>query len=352
MTSTGAGPSRLGRKGAFWASASVLALVLWASAAPSVLYPIYAQQWSLSPAVVTLVFATYQLSLLVVLPLFGNLSDLFGRRLVMIWGMGLVAASAIIFALAPNVGFLFVGRVLQGAGSGLAMSAATASLVENNTTANPRLASTLATASTATGLTLALVLSGVFAQFVPMPLVWSYIILLVLAVAAAVALALTPADRPAHTPRWRPQTLRLIPGLRLSFAIAALSVSLAYCVGAIFLSLGAHMIGEFAQTPGTAVDGVLLGASSAAIGVTALLLARVPPQASTRVGALVTIASLALMASAAALGSITLFLAWCIVGGIAYSFAFSGGLGIMNQTAPIEHRGATLSLLYLVAYAL
>ncbi|MGM7670261.1 MFS transporter [Microbacterium sp. A93] len=347
-----ASPRRLGTRGAFWASACVLALVLWSSGAPSVLYPIYAEQWTLSPVVVTSVFATYQLALIAVLPLFGNLSDRFGRRLVMIWGMALIAASAVLFALAPNVGFLFAGRVLQGAGSGLAMGAATASLVENNTTNNPRFPSSLATVATATGLTLALVLSGLFAQYVPMPLFWSYIILLVLAATAVIALAFTPDDRPAHTRPWRPQALRLIPELRLSFSIATLSVSLAYCVGAIFLSLGAHMIGQFTQTSNTALVGVLLGCSSAAIGVTALLLARVPAHTSVWIGASLTLLSLALMATAAAFGSIGLFLAWCVVGGIAYSFAFTGGLGVINHVAPAQHRGATLSLLYLLAYAL
>ena len=50
-------------------------------------------------------------------------------------------------------------------------------------------------------------------------------------------------------------------------------------------------------------------------------------------------------------GSIALFLGWCIVGGIAYSFAFTGGLGLINQASAARHRGATLSLLYVIAYA-
>lgn len=343
---------RLGRTGAFWTSASVLALVLWSSGAPSVLYPIYAQKWELSSAVVTLVFASYQLALIVVLPLFGNLSDQFGRRLVMIWGVALIASSAIVFSIAPNVGFLFLGRVLQGAGSGLAMGAATAALVENNTTGNSRLASSLATVSTAAGLTLALVLSGVLARFAPMPLFWSYILLLALTVIAMVTLALTPHDRPTHTHRWRPQAPRLLPELRLSFSIATLSVALAYCAGAIFLSLGAHMIGQFAGTSDAALAGLLLGCSSATIGVTGLFLSRLRPHVSLLLGTLLTIVSLALMAAAAAFGSIGLFLAWCIVGGVAYSFTFTGGLGVINQAAPVRHRGSTLSLLYLVAYIL
>ncbi|MDN5654249.1 MAG: MFS transporter [Kocuria sp.] len=344
--------SRLGRAGAFWTSASVLALVLWSSAAPSVLYPLYAQKWELSPALITLVFAAYQLALIVTLPLFGNLSDQFGRRLVMLWGVVMIAASAVAFAIAPNVAFLFAGRVLQGAGSGLAMGAATASLVENNTTGNARFASSLATVSTAAGLTLALVLSGVFARYFPLPLFWSYILLMGLAVAAIIALILTPDDRPFQTHKWRPRAMRLLPELRLTFSLATLSLSLAYCAGAIFLSLGAHMIGQFAGTSDTALVGVLLGCSSAAIGATGLFLARVRPHVALLAGALLTLVSLALMSAAAAFGSIGLFLAWCLVGGAAYSFAFTGGLGVINQDAPVRHRGSILSLLYLIAYIL
>lgn len=131
-----------------------------------------------------------------------------------------------------------------------------------------------------------------------------------------------------------------------------MSVTLAYCVGAIFLSLGAHMIAQFTHAGNTAVVGVLLGCSAAAIGITALFLSRVPAYASVWAGAALTILSLALMTAASTFGSITLFLGWCIVGGIAYSFTFTGGLGLINQAAPARHRGATLSLLYLIAYAL
>ena len=143
---------RMGKRGAFWAAASVLALVLWSSGAPSALYPIYAAQWGLTPIIVTTVFATYPLALLIVLPILGNLSDQFGRRLVMIAGVVLIAVSAVTFAFAPNVAFLLAGRVLQGAGAGMAMGAGTAALMENNPTSSPRFASSMATLATATGL--------------------------------------------------------------------------------------------------------------------------------------------------------------------------------------------------------
>ena len=46
------------------------------------------------------------------------------------------------------------------------------------------------------------------------------------------------------------------------------------------------------------------------------------------------------------------FVAMAVIFGVAYSFAFTGGLGLVNRAAPAHHRGATLSLLYLFAYLL
>jgi MFS family permease len=41
-----------------------------------------------------------------------------------------------------------------------------------------------------------------------------------------------------------------------------------------------------------------------------------------------------------------------VIGGIGYSLAFTGGLALLGRSTPSEHRGATLSLLYLFSYLL
>jgi MFS family permease len=338
-----------GRRGAFWSASLVLALCLWASGAPSVLYPVYAQEWGLTPVVTTAVFGLYPLALLIVLFFFGSLSDTIGRRRAMLIGIALIAASALVFAVAPNVGFLFLGRALQGVGTGLAIGAASASLVEQNFTANPRFPSSMTTASTATGLTLALVVSGLLAQTAPLPLVMSFGVLFALAVVTFILVLRTPRD-PVSTGRWTFSTPRLPRGMLRPFVLATISVSVAYAVGAIFLSLGADMARQFTGTTDLFVVGLLLGASSLTIGVTALLLSRVPAHTAIVVGATVSIVGLGLMALASATGSIGLLLAWCVVGGVGYSFAFTGGLGLISRAAPLHHRGATLSLLYLFSY--
>src|SRR5262245_56131015 len=112
----------------FWTAASVIVVSQWGGAAPSVVYPLYAQQWGLSTLVTTTVFAVYPVALAIVLALFGGISDAVGRRAALLIGLALVAAGGLAFALAPSVGWLYVGRVLQGAGVGVSLGAASAAL--------------------------------------------------------------------------------------------------------------------------------------------------------------------------------------------------------------------------------
>jgi len=339
--------SGLSRRATFWSAASVLALCLWASAAASVLYPTYAADWHLPSVVITSVFGTYPLTLLIVLLFFGGVSDFVGRRRTMLFGIALIALSAVLFAVAPNVGWLFAARALQGVGTGFAIGAASAKLVENNISANPRFPSSLTTASTATGLTLALLLSGILAQLAPLPLVLSFVLLFVIATGAFVFVALTPDDRAAaRSDRWRPSPIRVTRGTVRPFIVATLSVSVAYTVGA----LGSTMARELTHTTNLVVIGATLALSSLFIGVTALLIQRLHAHLAVVIGGVVSIAGLAIMAATAASGSLWSLLAWAVVGGIGYSIAFTGGLALLNRTAPPEHRGATLSLLYLFSY--
>lgn len=354
--------TRFSRRGSFWASAAVLALCLWASGAPSVLYPTYAAEWMLSSTVITTVFATYPVVLLVVLLVFGSLSDVIGRRLAMLLGVGLILVSALVFVAAPDVSWLYLGRALQGAGAGLAIGAASASLVENNTSSNPRLASSVTTASTALGLTLALLASGTLAEYAPLPRQLSFWVLVALSGVVFVAVLLMPgrsagvqADRGlqapgALAPRWRPQALHVPrPALRV-FVVSTLAVSLAYSVGAVFLSLGASIARDLTGTTNLLVIGALLAVSSGMIGATAIALQRIHSHIAVIVGSVVSIAGLALLEFCASSGSIALFLLWCIVGGIGYSLVFMGGLALLARTTQAQHRGATLSALYLFSY--
>ena len=69
--------------------------------------------------------AVWALMQLTFAPIFGNLSDRFGRRPVLLVSMFGLAFDYLIMALAPNIGWLFVGRMISGitASSGSAAGA-------------------------------------------------------------------------------------------------------------------------------------------------------------------------------------------------------------------------------------
>ena len=118
------------RRAAYGLMASVIGLALFASGTPSPLYGTYQEMWSLRPVLLTLVFATYAFGVLATLLLAGPVSDHVGRRPVLLVALGLLMAATIMFMLATSVVWLFAARALQGLATGLALSAASAALLD------------------------------------------------------------------------------------------------------------------------------------------------------------------------------------------------------------------------------
>src|SRR6476646_1528440 len=101
--------------------ASVIGLALFASGTPSPLYTTYRELWGFSPAVLTLVYATYAFGVLASLILAGRISDEVGRRPVLLTALGTLMGATILFMVADSVVWLFVARGVQGIATGLAL---------------------------------------------------------------------------------------------------------------------------------------------------------------------------------------------------------------------------------------
>ena len=105
-------------------------LALIASSTPTPLYSIYAAEWGFSPLAVTEVYAVYAIGVLVALLLTGGLSDLIGRRPVMISALlGLITAE-VAFMFAGGLEWLYAARSVQGLSTGLLLGATGAALVD------------------------------------------------------------------------------------------------------------------------------------------------------------------------------------------------------------------------------
>jgi fucose permease len=343
-----------------WVAAGVLVLSLGASGAPAMLYPAFSALWGTGPVVTTSLFAVYPVALVVVMVAGGGLSDRFGRRRLMLAGVAVVAVGTVLFALADAPAWAFAGRIVQGAGVGLAMSAASAALVEYDRSGNPTRASAVNAAATSLGATGAILVGGWLVEHTADPTHLAFWILLAAVLALLVALLFLPetaraagsraaGSRPAASGGRR--ALLAVPrDGRRRFLVGTAAVTVAFVTGAVFLALGAHIIRDVVGTANAFHAAATLATWPLVVVPTTLLARRVSATAAVRIGGVVAAVGLALLLVAGVADSLAVFLGSALLSGVGYGFLLYGGLGLVTAAADQGRRASTFSTMYLVAY--
>jgi len=80
--------------------------------------PFYVEHFSSAPLLITSLFAVYAVFSFLSAPLIGALSDKIGRKVMLITSIFSTAAGWFVFAAAPNVLFLYLGRIIDGSAAG------------------------------------------------------------------------------------------------------------------------------------------------------------------------------------------------------------------------------------------
>jgi MFS family permease len=201
-------------------------------------YPLYARQWHLTSTVTTSIFAIYPITVVGVLLLFGNLSDYIGRRAVMLLGVLASLIGVLCFATAGSVSALLVGRWFMGLGVGLSASPSAAAMVEFSDPLRRDRTGGAITIAQSLGLAAAFGLGGACIKYLVDPLHSTFWILSGVLVAVLLAVHFLPIHTSAEASGpWRVQIPRVTGELRKTFVVSALSMSTAYALGAITLSL-------------------------------------------------------------------------------------------------------------------
>jgi hypothetical protein len=341
----------LDTRASFWTCAAVIVHTLWTSAAPAVTYPLYSAKWHLTTTMVTAVFAVYPAVVVVVLLLFGNISDYIGRRLPILIGLSASLVGAFLFAVAPNIGWVFVGRIFMGIGVGLSAGPATAAMVEFNTNPHPAYASTMNTAAQAIGFGTATLIGGALVQYAPFPTHLNFWVLFV--VIASILVIAWRLPRPVERvslAKWRPGSI-VVPGSEFrTFVTSALLVTAAYALGAVVLSLGAHIAEGLIGSKNAFVSGLAISMFAVTNGVITIGARGLSLRFNVLLGTTSALIGMLLLALSVGSHSLGIFLATSAFAGAAYSMQFRAGLAVIVERAPGEHRAGILSAIYLIAY--
>jgi MFS family permease len=337
------------RPRAFWLVAYIFGAVLFGTTLPTPLYVLYQSRWHFSSGILTVLFATNAAAILIALLLAGHASDQVGRRPVLAVSLGCSALSAVIFILAPSLGWLFAGRALSGLACGLVSGTATAALAENGT--NSRRSSRVGTVANNGGAGLAPLTAGLFAAYGPNPTVLVFEVYLAILALAAAALLFVPETVVQRTPlSLRFEGLGISKIGRSEFLAAALAGFAAFSLVGLSASLVPSFLGQVLHETSHAVDGAVVFALYASACVAQLLLARFGSRPVILFGLATFLVALALIVAGLSAAFLGLFVAGVVVGGVGVGGVFLGGLSTANRLASPVERGQVVSTFFVFCY--
>ena len=347
--------SRLHPHRAFWIVAATMVMVLFASAAPSPLYPVYQQLWGFSSFTLTAIFAIYVVTMLVSLLSVGSLSDHIGRRPVLAVALVLLIASMALFLVADGVGALMAARALQGLATGAAIGTLTASVIDMAPT--EKLGSAITGAAPTIGLAAGVAVAGILVQYAPAPRFLIYEIILGLYVALLIALLIVPEtsarlgfDSRRHAARSLAPQASVPREVRQAFAVAIPAFVATWSLGGLYLSLGSSVIARVFGIGNHAQAGVLLFTFFASGALTSLIITGRTGTAKLSYG-YPALAGGAMVSLGGVLAtSLPVYIVGSVIAGSGFAATFLGALDSISAKTPAQSRGQAFSAVFIVSY--
>jgi MFS family permease len=344
---------RFGRRVSFWLLGLLLVLLLSAASAPSPLYGVYQAEWHFPVITLTAVYASYALGGLVALLTTGRLPDYLGRRIVLAAGLVVEVAAMLVFVVAADVTALFVGRILAGAGIGIAAGAVSAWLQDLSPPSDPVLGSLVGGAGPLLGLGMGALLGGALVEYGPDPL---HLVFWLLAAAYAMgALLITAIPDPVlRRPGWL-TSLRPtmdVPGAARPIFLAGLPAVIAmWALAGLYLSLGPSLAAQLLASDNRAAGGLVIFALAGTGALTAAVVRSGEPSGLMVRGSALVIGGVSMALASQFFSSVALLYGGSVVAGVGLGAGFSA---FVRATAPLvapEHRGALVAAIYVAVYA-
>ncbi|MEV8017787.1 MFS transporter [Streptomyces sp. NPDC086554] len=342
----------LSRGFTFWLIATVQALLLFASSAPSPLYGVYQAEWGFSAIMLTAVFAMYAIALLVALLVVGGFSDHVGRRKVLGAALVVEVVSMLLFITADGVGPLLAARVVQGLATGAATGATSSAMLDLQPPDRPRIGPLVNSLAPVVGLALGGLGSGLLVEYAPAPKTLVYALLLVAFVLSALIVPLLPETSPK-----RPgAAASLVPRMAVPRRIRPLFLTVAPClfavwaVGGLYMSLGPSIAARTLHLGGHLVGGLVIFAQTGAGALGSLLRRNHPPRRTMTLGFVAFLIGVGTTLGALAVPSPALFFTGIVIAGYGFGTGFLGAFQTIAPLAGPDERAGLVASMYVVCY--
>lgn len=280
----------------------------------------------------------------------GRISDVVGRKPVLVVALVALLIGLGVFLVADNMAMLLLARTIHGAAVGSIVVAGAAALLDLRPDDGVRAGQHSAVAFNV-GMTVAIMGSALLAEYAPHPLRTPYAVVAVVCLLVGVGLV---ALRETHTERShgpirvaRPAVPQEIRG---DFWFSALGAMASWSVLGVLLSLYPSLAAQQAGVDGLLFGGAVVATTSFAAAVAQLASTRVPARSSAIIGDIGMAVTLLLTIPVLETGHWHLVFVAAALLGATFGLAFGGSLRHLSDVVPAGRRGETMSAFYLLAY--
>lgn len=341
-------------RGPVWAVAAGFFVMLLAANLATPLYAGFSEELGFKTDTLALVFAVYALVLIPSLLVFGQISDVLGRRRVIAAGLVVAMVALVLFSLADATWWLFAARATQGLAQGMLSGAATAALAELVAPGPARRAALAATLAQCGGSASGALLAGGLAQWLPSPYLTPFLAGIALCLIVLVLLRTVPETAGASGPGrgWRIQRPRVPREILGEFTRVALTAAVIWSVAAgLFLSVIPTYAADVFATDNRALLGLVAAAMLGSSCLAQILARHGLPSGLAAGGGLLLIAlGLLGLVLASPLNAPVLLVGGSILAGLGHGLAFLAAQDDLTQIAPPERRASISAAFYVCLY--